>query len=225
MTTQLQQWDNEEELQQLRLELKRAHNEIGRLRTICRCGDDISIGRVNVHSKLWIFGYGSLVYNPGATRYDVKVPAFIKGMKRRFYQGSTDHRGTPESPGRVVTILPSRAEDAYVWGVAYRIVGDTEDEALQYLNYREKDGYTSKKTKFYLEDGSVGGYALVYYASSTNGSYLGKLPYSQVAQKISESEGPSGKNIEYFNRLNIALLSSGVRDKHLYKIRAAMMML
>ena len=54
--------------------------------------------------NLWIFGFGSLVHNPGFEFTD-KAVGYIRGWRRVFYQGSTDHRGTPEAPGRTVTLI------------------------------------------------------------------------------------------------------------------------
>eukprot|EP00850_Spirogloea_muscicola_P021507 SM000252S09059 [mRNA] locus=s252:98839:101363:+ [translate_table: standard] len=54
---------------------------------------------------LWIFGYGSLVWR-AEFEYDRRVVGYIRGYRRVFYQGSTDHRGTPELPGRTVTLEP-----------------------------------------------------------------------------------------------------------------------
>ena len=67
---------------------------------------------------MWVFGYGSLLWKPG---FDVaeSVIGRLPGYARSFCMRSIHHRGTPEAPGRVATLI--RSPGAVCHGMAYRI--------------------------------------------------------------------------------------------------------
>ncbi|MEM9074216.1 MAG: gamma-glutamylcyclotransferase [Myxococcota bacterium] len=161
----------------------------------------------------WVFGYGSLVWRP-AFPFAERRPGFVHGWKRRFWQGSSDHRGVPGAPGRVVTLLRAKA---ICWGMAYRLDPATEDETLARLDVREQGGYERV-----LEDVHFRAHptekALVYIATETNPSYLGPAPLSEIAAQIRASTGPSGPNIEYVLELARAFREMGVVDEHVEEL-------
>ncbi|KAH9380386.1 hypothetical protein HPB48_017619 [Haemaphysalis longicornis] len=51
-------------------------------------------------SGIWVFGYGSLVWNPGFDFVRSQV-GYIRGYDRRFWQGNDKHRGTPDKTGSI----------------------------------------------------------------------------------------------------------------------------
>ncbi len=166
----------------------------------------------------WIFGYGSLVWRPDFP-YRVRVPAFIKGWKRRFWQGSTDHRGVPGAPGRVVTLL--REAGAVCWGMAYDIGGDDLKATLKHLDYREKGGYSIQTTDLYFTAGSNAtstANAVIYVGTPENPNYLGPADIGAIACQVKASRGPSGPNDEYVLRLAETLREMGVDDPHVFDI-------
>ncbi|KAI6797955.1 hypothetical protein KC361_g3589 [Hortaea werneckii] len=77
---------------------------------------------------LWLFGYGQ------------------------------DHRGTPEAPGRVATLIDRTLWETLtdqhpsapprVWGAAYRIPSPRVAEVKEYLDIREINGYSIQYTPF-----------------------------------------------------------------------------
>ncbi|KZV80470.1 ChaC-like protein [Exidia glandulosa HHB12029] len=158
-----------------------------------------------------VFGYGSLMFKPPPNVVK-QTPGYIKGYVRRFAQSSTDHRGTPEAPGRVVTLIPvDEWESLYghesypghdiVWGVAYTIDPDPAKslETHEYLEYREKEGYTVHIEDIYAADGSVAAPRVqVYVGRSDNPAFIGAEPLDQLAEHIWRSVGPSGRNKDYF---------------------------
>jgi len=171
---------------------------------------------------LWVFGYGSLIWKTGF-EYDERVVGFIKGYSRFFNQASTDHRGTPEYPGRTVTLEPQ--EDARVAGCAYRVSGyDAEQLVLSYLELREFEYDLRTFVDFYTHDQpdqpAITG-VLVYIGSPCrlkNQYYLGSAPLRDMANQIATARGPAGTNYEYLFRLEEALLEIGCEDKYIIEL-------
>ncbi|KAL2865813.1 gamma-glutamylcyclotransferase [Aspergillus lucknowensis] len=186
---------------------------------------------------LWVFGYGSLIWKP-PPHYDQRVPGYIERYVRRFWQASTDHRGTPELPGRVVTVIErgfwETLDDPHaaleptstnrVWGAAYHIPSSHAEEVHDYLDVREIDGYSVHYTPFhpFTTNSSTSGTSeepsspitcMVYIGQPTNPQFLrdaARREPQDVAEVISRGHGQSGKNTEYLYLLEKALEGVGL---------------
>jgi len=192
----------------------------------------------------WIFGYGSLIWKVDFP-YFRKCDGYVKGFRRRFWLASTDHRGVPESPGRVVTLVTSEDPEEKVWGVAYEI--PTDDKTRNDLDHREKGGYTRHLTTFHRTSAFVDAPpstsqvmtassstslssssssssssipVVVFIATSEVEEYVGPQSLDSLANIISTSIGPSGKNSEYLFNLAEAVRCHfpDVEDAHLFEL-------
>lgn len=162
------------------------------------------------HESVWLFGYGSLIYKADFPFIE-RRPASIRDWTRRFWQGSHDHRGTPEAPGRVATLVPQPG--ARCAGMAYLIT----PEVFAHLDYREKNGYLRFATEMEFDDGSSAE-GLVYIATADNAAFLGEATEAAIAQHIAAAAGPSGPNREYLALLARALRELGQDDPHVFAI-------
>jgi cation transport regulator ChaC len=183
---------------------------------------------------LWIFGYGSLVWRPAFTHRRA-LPAHLHGWVRRFWQGSTDHRGIPSRPGRVVTLLEESAPHVVAeksgaategpcWGCAYEVEPTERDAVLATLDHRERGGYRRVDVDLTLQvektrQERVSG--LVYIAEATNQNYLGPAPIESIARQIVSARGPSGANPEYVYELARSLRAMGAVDRHVFGVENA----
>lgn len=173
---------------------------------------------------VWIFGYGSLIWRPGFPYARAKI-CYAKNYKRVWHQGSTDHRGTVDRPGRTVT-LEGRA-GAVVWGRAFDIGDDGDDatkEILATLRIREKQYDLEKTLDLYEASGEVAVRdALTWIATpnrETNPNYLGPASLDDLSAQIARSRGPSGPNSEYVFMLAKAMREYGLEDDDLFRIEA-----
>lgn len=165
--------------------------------------------------SLWLFAYGSLIWRPGFDHRD-RRPARLRGWSRRFWQASTDHRGTPECPGRVVTLV--ERPDEHCDGIAYQLPLATES-VLAYLDDREKNGYTRRELpislsafKYHRVD------AIVYVGDPENPFYRGPESNREIVETVTRAHGPSGSNSEYCQQLSLALEREQMIDHHVTDI-------
>lgn len=175
--------------------------------------------RTEEPETLWLFGYGSLLWRPDFD-YEQKVHGYVVGWARRFWQGSTDHRGVPEAPGRVVTLI--EAAGAECWGTAYKVARSSHPGVLAELDRREQGGYRRRVISVNQADGRAGATlrALVYVAGPENPDYLGEAPLSLIARQVAQSRGPSGANADYVLQLAGALRAIGAYDSHVFDLEA-----
>lgn len=166
--------------------------------------------RFDDRPQVWLFGYGSLIFKADFPFIE-RRPASIRGWARRFWQGSRDHRGTPESPGRVVTLTPQ--EGAVCTGMAYLIT----PEVFDHLDHREKNGYLRVGVDIDFGEG-IGETGLLYVAAEDNAAYLGPAPEQDIARQIAAATGPSGRNRDYLTDLAAALRRLGENDVHVFEI-------
>eukprot|EP00058_Branchiostoma_floridae_P025837 XP_002611327.1 hypothetical protein BRAFLDRAFT_114121 [Branchiostoma floridae] len=174
-------------------------------------------------TDLWVFGYGSLTWNT-CFPYTERVVGSVPGFSRRFWQANTVHRGTPDQPGRVATLVPDKK--AVTWGVAYQLKGRGQvTRALQHLTIREGalGGYTTEVARFIPADESLPSRdVLVYLSTEENPLYLGHSTQQETAVAIAAAVGRCGHNAEYLFKLSRFMRTSVpmVTDDYLFGLEA-----
>ena len=166
-----------------------------------------------MHTPLWVFGYGSLLWDPGFSYTKAEV-ALLPGWHRSFCMTSVHYRGTIDAPGLVLAL--DRAPDGHCDGVAYAVADQHADETLATLRTRELISYA------YLEDwlpvdlaSGTKVRALCYVINRDHSQYSGALPLEDQAQIIARSHGLRGPNCDYLYATTDHLAKLGIADADL----------
>lgn len=173
--------------------------------------------------QIFIFGYGSLVWKPDFES-DKRFIACLPGYERRFWQGSTHHRGTAERPGRCLTLVPVKGGKC--WGVVYQVTGqENVKKVCDYLYVREQSiGCYDMKVLPVIPKENMNNskpiQAIVYYATPKNPLFTGEETEEKTAKAIATSRGVAGHSIEYLLKVTDFMKENlpNETEPHLYKV-------
>ncbi|WP_298214391.1 gamma-glutamylcyclotransferase [Acidocella sp.] len=164
---------------------------------------------------LWVFGYGSLMWNP-AFEYEETRPALLRGWHRRFCLKMLMGRGTPERPGLMLALDHGGA----CRGLAFRIAAAKAREELWLLWQREMYGSAYHARWVWIEAGGRRLRAVTFVINRDHPRYVKELSPRETAALITSGCGDLGTCREYFENTMASLRAMGVRDSALSRIAA-----
>lgn len=164
--------------------------------------------------QIWIFGYGSLMWQPDFS-YIERQPGMLRGWHRAHALTSTVAWGSVERPGLIITML--RGGDCF--GMAYRIASGRWRQTNAYLRKREV-AYRHVWVEVVTPKGKIN--ALTFTANPSNSRYIGKQPLVRSALMVVQGKGLKGTSVEYLDKTISALrVLGGQPEPYLLRLQAA----
>jgi glutathione-specific gamma-glutamylcyclotransferase len=163
---------------------------------------------------VWLFGYGSLMWNP-LVHYTEKRVGTVRGYHRCFCLWTHLGRGTMEKPGLMLGLEPGGS----CRGVAFRIAKELAVEELEIVWRREMmtSAYAPRWVRLAGAQGPR--HALAFRINRTHSRYAGRLPEDRIIASIAEAHGPLGACATYLYNTVAHLEELGIRDRHLIRLR------
>ncbi len=164
----------------------------------------------------WVFGYGSLMWNPGFP-YLRAVPARISGYHRKLCVYSFHYRGSPEKPGLVFGL----DRGGSCLGMAFEVAAADWAQTWDYLRKREQVTmvYRELFKQVRLQNGAEV-MALTYAVDRRHAQCAAGLSDPEIAALVRQGEGISGRNTEYVFNTHGHLQKLGIADPALERIIA-----
>lgn len=162
---------------------------------------------------LWVFAYGSLMWNPGFDFVE-RAPARLIGAHRSLCVRSVHWRGTPEQPGLVLGL--DRGGSCI--GIAFRVAAENAQATLAYLRAREQvtNIYKEERRRVWLRDGSGRALtAVTFLVDRGHSQYAGRLSLEERVRIVRQGHGHGGPNGDYVRATVEHLAELGIRDEEL----------
>ncbi|GGF07967.1 gamma-glutamylcyclotransferase [Aliidongia dinghuensis] len=163
---------------------------------------------------LWLFGYGSLIWNP-AFHFAEQRKGRVHGWHRRFCLWTPLGRGSPEQPGLVLALERGGA----CTGMAFRLAAEQVACELDILWRREmlSGAYKPRWVKVTTADGPVD--AVTFTIDPANPRYAGRLAEDEIVRVVATAVGRLGPCTDYLFKTTQALAELGLEDRTLQRLK------
>ncbi|MFH0303367.1 gamma-glutamylcyclotransferase [Bradyrhizobium sp. 31Argb] len=165
---------------------------------------------------VWLFGYGSLVWNPTIHFVERRV-AQVLGWHRAFCLATPAGRGSLDNPGLVLGL----DEGGHCDGVAFRISGEIVESELAMLWKREmlSSAYVPRWLDLLDEHGERFGCGIAFTIDPACEHYDGGLEREHVVRRLATASGALGSSADYLFRTCEGLHEHGIHDEELERLR------
>jgi cation transport protein ChaC len=165
---------------------------------------------------LSIFGYGSLLWNPGF-EYAERHPARLRGWHRSFCIHLMRFRGSPEQPGLMLALEHGGSCKGEIFTIAESSVARELDKIL-----RREVPYRRLASPWRWVKVDCGGNrikALTFYAGMRRDMFYVKLPIVEQARMLARAAGHGGSGAAYLHQTVVKLDELGIHDPYLWELQ------
>lgn len=175
-----------------------------------------TLARHRAGEDLWVFGYGSLMWNPAIKVTESRI-AHVEGWTRSFCLQLIIGRAMPDKPGLMLAIEPGAA----LTGIAHRIDAAEIESETSILWMREmlSGAYVPLWIEAMTEDGPLD--AITFIINKSHARYAGAMELAEQARRIATAEGQAGNNRDYLYRCRQELRRMGVEDSYVETLFSA----
>lgn len=162
------------------------------------------------NSDIWLFAYGSLIWNP-VFKFTEQRVGKIYGWHRRFCLWVPQGRGTLENRGLVLGLDSGGS----CQGIAYRIAAADVSSELPLLWRREMvvGSYIPHWVKVF--DGIEKLPAITFIINRKHRAYAGKISVETTINSIATASGELGSCADYLMQTVNGLMKVGIKDQQL----------
>lgn len=170
---------------------------------------------VRPQGDVWVFGYGSLIWNSAIHSVERRV-ARIDGWHRSFCLSITALRATADRPGLMLAL--DRGGSCH--GAAYRLAEDHVESELRLLWRREMvcGAYVPRWVEVKSLGGESFGWAIAFTIDADDLRYAGDLDENAVVHRLATASGGLGSSADYLFRTRDSLRANGICDAQLERL-------